>query len=194
MNLIERVKNILVTPKTEWEVINGESATQQSLLTGYVIPMAVVSMAGPLLTGLLWAGVLGFKYFLITAIIALISQVVTYYVATIIIDLLAPSFGSEKNMNKSAQLVAFSTTPSYVAALLSFIPIVGGLIAIAGWIYGVYIMYLGVGPLKKTPEDKKVVYLLVAYVILIALYFIIAAILGAVLFAAFGFGMLHSLR
>ena len=194
MNLIERVKNILITPKPEWDVINGEQSTQQSLLTGYVIPLAVLSMAGPLLTGLLWAGAWGFKYFLITAIIALISQLVTYYVATIIIDLLAPSFGSEKNMNKSAQLVAYSATPSYVAAILSFIPIVGGLIAIAGWVYGVYIMYLGVGPLKKTPEDKKVVYLLVAYVIMIALYFIVAAILGAVLFAAFGFGMLHSLR
>ena len=26
MNIIERVKNILLTPKTEWEVINGETA------------------------------------------------------------------------------------------------------------------------------------------------------------------------
>lgn len=194
MNLIERVKNILITPKPEWDVINGETATPQSLLTGYVIPLAVVSMAGPLLTGLLWAGAWGFKYFLITAIIALVAQVVTYYVATIIIDLLAPSFGSEKNINKSAQLVAYSATPSYIAGLLSFIPIVGFLITIAGWVYGVYIMYLGVGPLKKTPEDKKVVYLLVSYVIMIALYFIVAAILGAVLFAAFGFGVLNSLR
>jgi hypothetical protein len=193
MNLIERVKNILITPKTEWDVINGETATQQSLLMSYVIPLAVVAAAGPLLTGLLWAGAWGFKFFLITAIIALIAQVVTFYVATIIIDLLAPSFGSEKNINKSAQLVAYSATPSYVASLLSFIPVIGFLITIAGWIYGVYIMYLGVGPLKKTPEDKKVVYLLVAYVIMIALYFIITAILGAILFAALGMGTLRAL-
>lgn len=193
MNLIERVKNILITPKTEWDVINAESATPQSLLMSYVIPLAVVAAVGPLLTGLLWAGAWGFKYFLIKAIIALIAQVVGFYLSTIIIDLLAPSFGSEKDINKSAQLVAYSGTPSYVASLLSFIPILGLLISIAGWAYGIYIMYLGIGPLKKTPEDKKVVYMIVAFVIMIAIYFIVAAILGAILFAAFGFGTLSAL-
>lgn len=193
MNLIERVKNILITPKTEWEVINGETATPQSLLMSYVIPLAVVAAVGPLLTGLLWAGAWGFKYFLITAIIAFISQIVSFYVATIIIDLLAPSFGSEKDINKSAQLVAYSSTPSYIAGLISFIPILGWLIQIGGAIYSIYIMYLGIGPLKKTPEDKKVVYLIVAYVILIALYFVITAILGAILFAALGMGTLRAL-
>lgn len=193
MNLIERVKNILITPKTEWDVINGETATPQSLLMSYVIPLAVVAAVGPLLTGLLWAGAWGFKYYLITAIIALVAQVVGFYVSTIIIDLLAPSFGSEKNINKSAQLVAYSGTPSYIASLLSFIPIIGFLISIAGWVYGIYIMYLGIGPLKKTPEDKKVVYMIVAFVIMVAIYFIVAAILGAILFAAFGFGTLRAL-
>jgi FlaG/FlaF family flagellin (archaellin) len=49
-------------------------------------------------------------------------------------------------------------------------------------------MYLGIGPLKKTPEDKKVVYMIVAFVIMIALYFIIVAILTAVVFATVGLG------
>ena len=193
MNLIDRAKNILITPKTEWDVINGETATPQSLFMGYVLPFAVVAAAGPLLTGLLFGGVLGFKYFLISAIIAFVAQVAAYYLSVMVIDMLAPSFGSEKNMNKSAQLVAYSGTPGFVGGLLSFIPVLGGLIAIAAWIYGVYLMYLGLGPLKKTPEDKKVVYLLVAYVIWIAIYFIIVAILGAILFSAFGFGGLSRL-
>ncbi len=193
MNLIERVKNILITPKTEWDVINGETTSQQALLTGYVIPLAVLAMAGPLLTGLLWAGAWGFKYFLITAIIALVAQLVAFYVSAIIIDLLAPSFGAEKNINKSAQLVAYSATPVYIAGILSFIPIIGFLITIAGWVYGIYLMYLGIGPLKKAPEDKKVVYMIVAYLVMGAIYFIVAAILGAVLFASLGFGGLRSL-
>ena len=186
MNLIERVKNILITPKTEWDVINGETATPQSLLMSYVLPMSVVSAVGPLLSGLLFAGVLGLKYFIITAAIALIASVVGYYITVIIVDMLAPSFGSEKNMGKSAQLVAYSGAPSYIGGLLSFIPVIGWLIGLAAWAYGIYLMYLGIGPLKKTPEDKKVVYMIVAFVIMIALYFILVAILGAILFAAMG--------
>ena len=186
MNLIERVKNILLTPKTEWEVINGKTATPQSLLMGYVLPLAVVAAIGSLLKGLLFAGGYGLKYFIILAIIAFIVTTVTYYISVIIVDMLAPSFGSEKNMGKSAQLVAYSGTASYIAGLLSFLPYVAFLIMIAAWAYGIYLMYLGIGPLKKTPEDKKVVYMLVAYLVMIVLYFIIAAILTAILFGALG--------
>jgi hypothetical protein len=186
MNIIDRVKNILLTPKTEWEVINGETATPQSLLMGYVLPLAIVAAAGSLLKGLLFAGTFGLKYFILTAAIAFIASVISYYITVIIVDMLAPSFASEKDMGKSAQLVAYSTTPSYIGALLSFIPIVGWLIALAAWAYGVYLMYLGIGSLKKTPEDKKVVYMIVAFLIMIVLYFIIVAILGAILFAAMG--------
>lgn len=193
MNLIERVKNILITPKTEWDVINGETATTQSLLMGYVLPLAIVAAVGSLLKGLLFAGAFGLKFFIISAVIAFIASVVAFYVSVIIVDMLAPSFGSEKNMGKSAQLVAYSGTPSYVGGLLSFIPVIGWLIALAAWAYGIYLMYLGIGPLKKTPEDKKVVYMIVAFLIMIVLYFVVVAILGAVLFAAMGVGMAGSL-
>lgn len=189
MNLIDRVKNILITPKTEWDVINGESATPPSLLTTYVLPLAIVSVVGPVLTGFLFAGAFGLKFYLITAVIAFVSTILGFYVSTYVIDLLAPSFGSEKNLNKSAQLVAYSTTPSYVAGLLSFIPVIGGLLKFAAWIYSIYIMYLGVGPLKKTLEDKKVVYLLVAFVVVVGITLVIGAILGGILFSALGIGI-----
>lgn len=192
MNLIERVKNILTTPKTEWEIINSESATPQSLLIGYVFPLALVSAAGPLLWALVFAGIFGTSFGFITVIIGFVAQVVSYYVTVILVDMLAPSFGSEKDINKSAQLVAYSYTPSFIAGFLSFIPLLGSLISLAAWAYGIYIMYLGMGPLKKTPEDKKVVYLVVVYVILMALYFIIAAILGAIFIFGGSVGAVNS--
>jgi len=188
MNVIDRVKNILITPKTEWAVINGETATPQSLLTGYVLPLAVIAAAGSLIKGFLFAGTLGLKYFIVMAIVSFIVQMVAFYLSAYIIDMLAPSFESEKNLGKSAQLVAYSGTPSYIAALLSFIPLLSFLLAIAGWVYGIYIMYLGIGPLKKTPEDKKVIYMVIAFVIMIAVYFILGAILGAILLTAMGLG------
>lgn len=189
MNIIERVKNILLTPKTEWEVINGETASPQSLLIGFVLPLSIIGGAGTLLKGLLAGSAFGgfsLKYFIVGAVIAFIASVVSYFITLIFVDLLAPSFGSEKNIGKSAQLVAYSGTASYIGALLSFVPVVGWLISLAAWAYGVYLMYLGIGPLKKTPEDKKIVYMLVVYVILIVLYFIIIAILSTILYAAVG--------
>lgn len=186
MNIIERVKNILLTPKTEWDVINGETATSQSLLMSYVLPLSVVGAVGPLLNGLLFGGILGIKFFVITALVGFIASVAAYFITVIIVDMLAPSFGSEKNMGKSAQLVAYSGTPSYIGSLLSFIPVIGWIVSLAAWAYGIYLMYLGIGPLKKTPEDKKIVYMVVAFIIMIALYFILAAVIGAILFGVLG--------
>lgn len=189
MNLIDRVKNILLTPKTEWDVINAETATPQALLMSYVIPLAVASSIGPLLSGFLFPGAMGLKFFLITAVIAFVSTVISYYVSVYIIDLLAPNFGSEKDLNKSAQLVAYSSTPSYIAGLLSFIPVIGGLLRFAAWAYSIYLMYLGLGPLKKTLEDKKIVYLVVAFIVTVGVMLVVSAILGGILFTSVGLGL-----
>jgi len=197
MNLIERVKNILITPKTEWEVINNETATIGSVFTGYVLPLSIVSCVGTILSGLLFTGrFMSLGYTIGIAVVGIIVSLILFYVTVLIFDALAPSFGSEKNQGKSAQTVAYSYTPSYIAGLLSFIPVLGWILPFAAWVYGVYIMYLGLGPMKKTPEDKKVVYLLVTYVILIAIYFILTAILiGIVVAAIFGAaGGISSLR
>jgi F0F1-type ATP synthase assembly protein I len=188
MNLIERVKNILVTPKTEWEVINGETASPMSLLTSYVLPLAIVASVGSILKYFFFSTTLGMgsSFMIGMALVGFIASVISFYLSAIIIDMLAPSFSSEKDLNKSAQLVAYSGTPSYIAGLLSFIPIIGGLLAFAAWGYGIYLMYLGIGPLKKTPEDKKIVYMLVAFAIMIVIYLVIAAILGAVVLSTLG--------
>lgn len=188
MNLIERAKNIIVSPKTEWMVIEQEMATPQSLLISYVLPMAIIASIGKILTGLVWAGLFT-NYFIWAAIFGFISIIISFYISVYVIDMLAPGFGSEKNLNRSAQLVAYSNTPNWIAGLLSFIPIIGWLLVIAGWVYSIYLFYIGLGPLKKTPEDKKVVYMIVAFIIMIAVLFIISAILMAIFGGLIGYGI-----
>ncbi len=43
MNLVERAKNIIVTPKTEWEAVAAEEPNIQQILLGYVLPLALIS-------------------------------------------------------------------------------------------------------------------------------------------------------
>lgn len=185
MNIIQRVKNILITPKTEWDVINGETATPMSLLTSYVMILAIIPAGCSFLAGVIFGWAFSLQYYLIGAVITYILSILSYFVFTYALDLLATAFGSEKNINKSAQVAAYSCTASYIAGILNIIPILGSLASIAGFIYSAYIMYLGVGPLKKTLEDKKVVYIIVVIVIAIAVFFIVGAILSSILLAGF---------
>jgi len=190
MNIIERVKNILVAPKKEWDVIAAEEGSVSSVLTTYVLPLSLIGAAATLIGwGLIGKSYsfgflgdytvkgwdIGIKY----AIISLVSVTVGYFITSFVVDALAPSFGSEKNLNKSAQFVGYSYTPSLVGAVLGVFPSVAWLGALFG-IYGIYLMYLGLGPVKKTPDDKKVVYLVVSIIVLVAVYFVIGLILASI--------------
>jgi hypothetical protein len=186
MNLIERVKNIILTPKTEWAKIAIEEQSLATVITSYVVPLVLIGAAATFIgygliginygffrmSGIEW----GIKMAVIQVLSALIGVIVTAY----IVDALAPSFGSEKNMNKSTQLVAYGYTPALIGAIFNIFPAVA-LIGSLFSLYGIYLMYLGLGPIKKTPEDKKVIYLVVTIIALIVVYVVIGVILGSIL-------------
>jgi hypothetical protein len=43
MSIVDRIKNICLTPNTEWPVIANEPSSTGSLIAGYVAPLAAVS-------------------------------------------------------------------------------------------------------------------------------------------------------
>jgi Yip1 domain len=190
MNLIERVKSILVTPKTEWDVINGETATPPSLLTGYVIPLALIpaiaSFIGWGLIGVSYFGIKigGISYGLAMAVQAFVGAVISFYISSYIIDALAPTFKSEKDINKSAQLVAYASTASWVAGVFNILPALS-ILGILG-LYSVYLFYVGLPKLKKTPQDQVVPYMLVSALVLIVIYFVVGFILTRIIYAFIG--------
>ncbi len=190
MNLVERARNILFTPKTEWNVIAGESATVGSLLTSYVIPLSLIPVLVTLLTEVLRTGsLLGLHFYIIAAVGTFIKSILAYVITTYVVDLLAVNFRSEKNIGRSAQLVAYSLTGLWVASILGIIPYLGWLAIIAGASYSVFLMYLGVGTLKKTPDDQRIVYVIITIVIMLVVMFIIEAIYNAMFFAGAMSGM-----
>ena len=49
--LIERVKRILMSPKTEWPVIAAEPRTARDIYFGYVAPLAAIGVIASLIVG-----------------------------------------------------------------------------------------------------------------------------------------------
>jgi hypothetical protein len=194
MNLVERAKNIIVTPKTEWDAVAAEEPNIQQILLGYVLPLALI----PTIAVIIGWGTIGifgftsFTYGIAMGLVQLINAFLSVLISGFVIDALAPSFGSTKNMGRAVQLVAYSMTPVWIAGILNIFPTIGWLAGILG-LYGLYLMFLGLAPLMKTPEDKKVGYLVVSIIILIVVYFVIAAILTAILMAVFGLSILSAM-
>jgi Yip1 domain len=186
MNLIDRVKNILITPKTEWPVVNAETQTLSTVITAYVVPLALIGGAATFI-GYGFIGIdygfirmKGIQWGIKMAAMQLVASIVGVVITTYIIDALAPSFSSTKNINKSAQLIAYGYTPAFIGAILSVFPVIAWLGSLFG-LYGIYLMYLGLGPLKNTPDDKKVIYLIVTVIALVVVYGILITVFGSIL-------------
>ena len=185
MNIVERVKRILISPATEWPVIAAETTPTATLITGYVLPLAAVSaiaaFIGQVLIGV---SVLGTTYRsplgtgLAMAIWAVAAAVIGVFVCAYIINAFAPTFGAAKNDAQAIKVAAYAFTPVWVAGVLQIIPVLG-ILSILGLFYAAYLMYLGLIALMNAPEDKAVGYTAVVIIVAIVVMFVLGAIGGA---------------
>lgn len=194
MNLVERAKNIITTPKTEWEVISNEEPNIQQILVGYVFPLALIPTIATII-GWGVVGILGytsFTYGIAMGLVQLINAFLSVVIAGFVIDALAGSFGSTKNLGRAVQLVAYSMTPIWIAGILNILPSISWLAFLLS-LYSIALLYQGITPLMKTPEDKKAVYMIISIVVIIAVYWIISLILSAIFLAIFGLSLLSAM-
>jgi hypothetical protein len=198
MNLIARVKNIIVSPKTEWAVVAEEQPDVGQIITTYVLPLAIITAAATLIgwtvfgVSILSFQMKGISWGLMYGIQSLIQTIIAVFLTAFVVDALAPSFQSEKNFGRAVQLVAYAYTPSWIGGILNIFPMLGWLGGLFG-LYGIYLMYLGFPFTMKTPKDKIVVYMIVSILILIAAYVVIGLILTPILTGIFGLSLLTGL-
>jgi hypothetical protein len=177
--LVDRVKNILLTPKTEWPVIDAESGDTKEVFT-YVAILAALTLIGTVLSGLFAGGGFGLRATVVLGILGYVMAFVGVYVMAFIVDALATTFNGEKHMPSALKLIAYTNTPVWVAGLLSFIPIVGGLILLVGAIYAIYLLYLGLPVLMRSPSDKTIGYMIVAIICAIVVWTVLFFIIGLI--------------
>src|SRR6185503_10997997 len=186
MNLVERAKNILLTPKTEWAVIEAETTPPKDLILNYVLPLAAFAAVMQFLslavigTHTPLGGVfhLGYGFALAMAVYHLVMAVVAVFVIGFIIDALAPSFGGTKNMNQATKVAAYAFTASWVGSVFTLIPWLGAVLVLLCALYGLYLLYLGLPQLMKNPADKSIGYTAVVVTAAIVVTVIIGMIGG----------------
>jgi hypothetical protein len=171
---------MIMKPAAEWDVVAAEPATVGGIYTGYAMILAAIPAIASLISSMLFLhqGPLGA---VIGAVLQYVLALVGVFVSAFIIDALAPSFGGEKNQVQALKLVVYANTAVWVAGIANIIPVLGGLIVLAGFIYTLYTLYLGLPKLMKNPADKTLVYFIVTIVAAIVVYVIVGAIVGAVL-------------
>lgn len=185
--ITERAKNVLLTPKTEWPVIAGETATTASIYKDYLLWLAAI----PAVLGFIDSAVFGYDVpflgsfrigigaALQGAILSYVVSLVGIFVFSLIVNALAPTFAGSKDGVQALKVVAYSATSSLViGGVATLVPWLGGLMTLGAAIYGIYLLYLGLPATMKCPPEKAGAYTAVAVLVSIVAAAILWSVVG----------------
>jgi hypothetical protein len=193
--IIKRAMGILTKPNDEWKVIKGESATIQDLFLKYAIFLAAIpAIAGFLGWILIGRSFLGitvrapFGNSILWAIFSYVFSLAGVFLLGFIIDALAPTFGSKKDLVVSMKVAVYSYTAMWVAGVFYLIPNISFL-AFIGGLYSLFLLYIGIKDLKDPPQEKAVGYFVATIVIALVISVIIGMLVTLIAFGSARFWM-----
>lgn len=187
MDLVSRTQAIILKPKEEWVKIKGEPTPVAQLFTSYAAVLALIPAIAQFIgyafigTRVLTFGVIRMNIgsALLRTVLYYIFALASVYVFGLVINALAPSFGSKQNAENAMKLAVYSMTPAWVGGIFYIIPALWILATLAS-LYGIYILYLGFAtPMMDTAKDKVVGYLVVSFIVMIVLTVVVGLILSA---------------
>lgn len=185
MNLVDRVKNMLLQPKAEWETIAGETTGTAELYQTYAMPLAAIgplaSVIGMTIVGITIPFIGTYRVPLMNALAGAITSfaltLAGIFLVSLIIDALAPNFGGEKNPAQALKVAVYSSTPSFLAGIFQIVPVLG-LLGLLLALYGLYLLYLGLPILMKVPREKAAGFTVLVVVAAIVVGIVVGAVGG----------------
>ena len=178
MNIVERVQKLLVTPKSEWEVVAAEPATMHGIFTNYVMILAAI----PAISNFIGYSVVGIanvrvpmSYGVTQLVTTYVLELASIYVLALVIDSLAGPFGAQKNFLQALKIAAFAPTALWLAGVFKILPWLA-ILSIVGGLYSLYLLYVGLPLLMKAPESQAFGYIAVVMLVAIVLAVTIAVL------------------
>lgn len=194
-SLVDRAKNILLSPNTEWRRVAAEQTSVSQMFTGYAMILAAIPLIAGIIGGLAFTTtVMGMTIrtpvgmLIVTGVVAYLVGLGVVYLMGLIVGALSPGFGGNNDKLAGFKISVYATTPVWVLGILAIFPPLAPLVLLA-YLYVIYLIYAGVGPVLGVPEDKSVVATLVivaAYIVLvIVLWVVMAMVLAGILASIF---------
>jgi hypothetical protein len=195
MDLKTRAINMCTKPAAEWQVVATEPQTVESLIKGYAAPLSAIGAVAGLLASMVFrtlfgGGISGLIFAICAALVGWIFSLIGCYIGALVIEKLAPNFQSSGNTVQALKMIVFASTPMWLAGVFNIIPLLSLPLILLAALYSVYVFYLGLPPVMKTPSTQVIPYMAVSAVVMIVISFVF----GIITAMMFGASMLAGLR
>jgi hypothetical protein len=152
MEMLNRLRAILLTPQLEWPVIAKEKGEASALFVRYVATLALI----PALARFIGASLVGWYApiwsSLAGALVTYLFALAIVYGLALIIDALAPRFGGQKDFTAALKLAAYSAIPVWLVGIFLLVPGLSFLIILG--LQGAYLLWVGLPVLMRVPAEK----------------------------------------
>jgi hypothetical protein len=184
--MISRVKDILLEPRATWKEIDGEFTKPGELWGRYIIPLAALGAIARTIGMILFGKPVAFTSLvnkvsltdaIVAGVVSLVVALLSVFVLSKIISVLAPGFGGQKNDVQALKAAAYSSTAAWIGSIFAVLPklnIVINLIAL----YSIVLLYIGLPIVMKAPKDRAMGYTAVVIIIAIVMFVIGAAVIS----------------
>jgi Yip1 domain len=156
MELLDRIKAILLTPRIEWRLIAQEKGEASALFIRYVAILALIPALARFIGTSLIGGYAPILSSLLGALVTYLSAFAVVYGLALIINALAPTFGAQKNFAAALKLAVYSLTPVWLAGIFLLVPGLSFLVILG--LQGVYLLWVGLPILLQVPAEKALPY------------------------------------
>ncbi|HET9175991.1 MAG TPA: Yip1 family protein [Pseudolabrys sp.] len=177
MNLMDRIKGILLQPKSEWGKIDSEPGDAGYLISNYVAILAAVApistFIGTSIIGMGGARV-GIGAGLLYAVVSYVLSLIGFFVLGYVIDFLAGTFGARKDLQSAMKVSAYAPTAAWLAGVFNILPALSFL-SILG-LYSLYLLYTGIGALMRPAANNALIYTIAVIICAIIVWINILAI------------------
>lgn len=153
MELLFRIKAILLAPQREWPAIAREKREASATIIPYVAILGLV----PALSHFIGASLVGayapIPRSLAGALVSYVSAFAVVYIVALIINALAPRFGAQKDFAAALKLAVYSYTPVWLAGAFLIVPGLSFLVMLG--LYGVYLLRKGLPILMRVDDARS---------------------------------------
>ncbi len=176
-DIINNSKQVLINPKLFWVNKKVKLDSQSKLTWRFLIPIVFIVAVAVFIGEFFRCSDFYTGTALLKSLRIIVLFLLQYFITVFFTNELIKTFGGEKNIDISRNLVAYSLTPlllvSIVTGLIPFLYIIG----ILG-LYSFYIFWIGAKELLVFPENKMSSYALITVLVSFFIFSFLSIILS----------------
>ena len=184
--MIDRVKGILLEPRPTWKEIDTEFLKPGELWAKFILPLAALGAIARTIGMIVFGKQVAFTSLttpvpiasaLVGGVVALVVALLSVFVLSKIVSVLAPGFGGQRNDVQGLKAAAYSSTAAWLGSIFAVIPRLN-LVVILISLYSLVLLYIGLPIVMKVPKDRAMGYTAVVMIVAVVMFLIGQAVIS----------------